>query len=191
MKRFPNYSDDELLVETINNHQAFGEFYYRHSDKVLSYFLYQTKDPELATDLCGETFAAALVASYKYKPDREPATAWLFAIARRKLIDSIRKGQIDNRARLKLNVRPLELTDEDIESINARYSDTDHQILNDILAELPKDQRDVLLARVVDEAEYSEIAARLSSSESVVRKRVSRSLETVRTKYEKYAQECA
>ena len=47
------------------------------------------------------------------------------------------------------------------------------------LAGLPADQREAVLARIVDERDYGEIAADLRS-ESVARKRVSRGLARLR-----------
>ncbi|MGH2858758.1 MAG: RNA polymerase sigma factor, partial [Solirubrobacteraceae bacterium] len=52
------------------------------------------------------------------------------------------------------------------------------------LDELPATQRDAVLARVVDERPYAEIAAEMRCSELLVRQRVSRGLRTLRTKLE-------
>jgi RNA polymerase sigma-70 factor (ECF subfamily) len=46
---------------------------------------------------------------------------------------------------------------------------------------LPDDQRAAILARVVDERDYEEIAADVATSPSVIRKRVSRGLATMRS----------
>jgi RNA polymerase sigma factor (sigma-70 family) len=50
--------------------------------------------------------------------------------------------------------------------------------------ELPEAQRDAVLARVVEERAYAEIAERMACSEMVVRQRVSRGLSTLRTHLE-------
>jgi RNA polymerase sigma-70 factor (ECF subfamily) len=49
------------------------------------------------------------------------------------------------------------------------------------LATLPADARSAVLARVVEERDYGEIAASLRCSEMVVRKRVSRGLQALRS----------
>jgi len=49
---------------------------------------------------------------------------------------------------------------------------------------LPEDQLGALRARIVDERDYSEIAKDLRCSEAVVRKRVSRALQTLRAAME-------
>jgi DNA-directed RNA polymerase specialized sigma24 family protein len=48
----------------------------------------------------------------------------------------------------------------------------------------PADQRAAVLARVLEEQDYAEIAATARTSESVIRKRVSRGLAGLRTRME-------
>jgi DNA-directed RNA polymerase specialized sigma24 family protein len=57
-------------------------------------------------------------------------------------------------------------------------------VLQEGLAALPQDQREAVLARVLDEREYAEIASAARTSESVVRKRVSRGLAGLRSRME-------
>jgi DNA-directed RNA polymerase specialized sigma24 family protein len=61
---------------------------------------------------------------------------------------------------------PLTLTDEAIERVEAlAAADASAQILRDGLAALPEEQRDAVLARVLDEREYAvRRAARASAS---------------------------
>ena len=91
--------------------EAFGIFYRRHVDAVLAFFRVRTGDPELAADLMAETFAAALLAAPRFKRRKEPAAAWLFTIAKSKLIDSWRRGKVQDEARRKLRLEPMELDD--------------------------------------------------------------------------------
>jgi RNA polymerase sigma factor (sigma-70 family) len=50
----------------------------------------------------------------------------------------------------------------------------------ELVRELPHDQQQAIQARVIEERGYREIAAELETSESVVRKRVSRGLAAIR-----------
>ena len=80
---------------------------------------------------------------------------------------------------------PLSLTDEAIERVEAlAAADATAALLEEGLAALPADQRDAGLARVLDEREYAEIATTARTSESVVRKRVSRGLAGLRSRLE-------
>ena len=71
----------------------------------------------------------------------------------------------------------LELTDADIARIEALADDRTATLL---VSRLAPEQRDAVVAHVVDERSYEEIAGELGTSEAVVRKRVSRGLQTVR-----------
>jgi len=178
MRAWDIVSDEELLIAARHAPDAFAAFYRRHEKPVLSFFLRRTADPELALDLTAETFAAVLCSSHRFKAGPEPARAWLFGIACNTLAMSRRKGRVEQRARRKLGMPPLEVDDALVERLEALAA-TD--LLGDRIDGLPVDQRRALLARVVDEREYADIATELRCSEAVVRKRVSRALQTLRT----------
>ena len=73
---------------------------------------------------------------------------------------------------------PLALDDHEIERIEAELGG--EEAARTLLAGLSDTQRAAVEARVLDERTYGEIAAELRCSESVVRKRVSRGLSTLR-----------
>jgi RNA polymerase sigma factor (sigma-70 family) len=170
--------DDELLARfTEGDAEAFITFYRRHLAAILGFFLRRTRDPELTADLTAEVFAAALLAAKRYRPGERPALAWLYGIAAHKLADSRRRGRVEDEARRRLALAPLTLDDDDL----ARVEQTaDTGAAERALAALPPSQRDAVLARVVEELPYAEIADRMRCSELVVRQRVSRGLRTLR-----------
>ena len=170
-------TDGELLIATASDPEAFALFYRRHVRGVLSFFRRRVGTPELAFDLTAETFAAALEASPRYEPRPEPARGWLYGIAWNKLHEAHRDGQADDAARRGRGMAPITLSDEAIERIEAQVSAAPALRL---LESLPAPQRDAVRARVVDERSYEEIAAELRCSPSVVRKRVSRGVQTLR-----------
>jgi RNA polymerase sigma factor (sigma-70 family) len=170
-------TDDQLLSAASGDGAAFSAFYRRYERAVLAYFLRRTGDPELAADLAAEVFAAVLVSCSRYRPGQAPAHAWLFGIAQHKLAASRRRGAVDARARRKLGTPPLELEDEDLERIERT---TGSGALLELLEDLPAEQRDAVRARILEERPYDEIARRLSCSQAVVRKRVSRGLARLR-----------
>jgi RNA polymerase sigma factor (sigma-70 family) len=173
----------ELLVATRREPAAFGVFYRRNLPPLVAYFVDRTRDPELAADLTAETFAAALAASRRYRPGPEPAAAWLFAIARSKLVDSYRRGQVEEGARRKLGMQPLQLEDDEIERVEA-LADAGRPRLRELLGGLPDVQRAAIEARVIEERDYADIAGELRCSEQVARQRVSRGLARMRARLE-------
>jgi RNA polymerase sigma-70 factor (ECF subfamily) len=175
-------SDPELLALTASEPEAFGAFYRRHVRAVLAYLLSRTRRPELAADLCAETFAVALERCDRYDPARGPARAWLFAMASSRLIDAMRAGQVEDRARRRLGMAPRQLTDRDLERVEELVDLERGLVVASLVADLPPEQRDAVLARVVDERDYADMAADLDVSESVVRQRVSRGLSALRAR---------
>ena len=171
--------DEGLLASARREPAAFGAFYRRHEDGVLGYFLARVGDEEVAADLTAETFAAALASAHRFRPRKTPASAWLFGIASNTLAMSRRKGRVEARARRRLGMAPLVLTEESVERIAA----LDGTALA-LVSELPGDQQDAVRARVIDERDYADIAKDMRCSEAVVRKRVSRGLGTLRGRLE-------
>jgi RNA polymerase sigma factor (sigma-70 family) len=179
--RADSRTDDELLRATPDDPESFGVFYRRHVDAVLAFFRVRTGDPELAADLMAETFAAAMLAAPRFKPRREPAAAWLFTIARRKLIDSWRRGRVEDGARRRLGVEPIELDDGGLARIDSLIDDQRNpRPLIELMDRLPEDQREALRMRVLDERDYEDIARELECSQAVVRQRVSRATRGLR-----------
>jgi DNA-directed RNA polymerase specialized sigma24 family protein len=96
------------------------------------------------------------------------------------LVDSFRRGRVEDRARRRLAMPARELTDEDLERIEELVDAASGPAASALVEGLPEEQREAVLARVVDERDYAEIAAELEVSEAVVRQRVSRGLSTLR-----------
>jgi DNA-directed RNA polymerase specialized sigma24 family protein len=104
-------SDGELLKRTrAGERDSFGVLYERRHELVLAFLLKRTRNPEVAMDLMAETFAAALVAL----ADRPPAITgsaapWLLTIARNAMVDSYRRGRVENAARQRLALEPVQI----------------------------------------------------------------------------------
>lgn len=170
---------DEVLVQ--GTPEQFGEFYERTEGAVLAYFRSRVGGPELAVDLTAECFAQALRSRRRFDPARGPARAWLFGIAGNVLSRSLRRGRVEDRTRRRLGMEPVWLDDEMLARVE-ELSGTDVVAL--ALEALPSVQREAVRARVVHEQPYEQIAERLSVSEAVVRKRVSRGIATMRARLE-------
>jgi RNA polymerase sigma factor (sigma-70 family) len=168
-------SDAELL--TREDGDAFAEFYRRHARQIAAYLMRATRSAEAAADLTAETFAAALVARRRYRPERAQPRAWLYGIAANKLADWQRRGYAEDRARRRLGMERLQLDEQDVRELEYLGDDV---ALVDLLEELPGDQRDALRARLLDERGYGEIATAIGVSEAAVRQRVSRGLAGLR-----------
>lgn len=170
-------SDDELLRASVEDADAFAVFYRRHAQAVLVYLRQRTGDVETAADLTADVFAGAFAGRKRYKPRREPARAWLFGIANNLLAMNRRKQRRALAARARLGVPRIDFHDEELERAEARIAAlTQGNPLGALVDDLPPEQRDAVLARVVDERDYDEIAREHDVSEALIRQRVSRGL---------------
>jgi RNA polymerase sigma-70 factor (ECF subfamily) len=173
--------EDALLVAAAADAEAFARFYRLHVRGVVAYFRRRVGDAELAADLTAETFAAALEGRRRYAPERGPAAAWLYGIARRQLVTFHRRGHVERRARRRLGMARIELTDEMLERVEA-LADAELAQVDVALAALPDDQQAAVRARIVEDHDYDQIAAAQSISEPAARQRVSRGLAALRAR---------
>jgi RNA polymerase sigma-70 factor (ECF subfamily) len=152
-----------LLAATAEDPEAFGVLYERYEDPVLRFFLRRGATAELAADLAGETFAAALLSADRFRGDGYAAIAWIYGIARHILAQSRNRGVIEDRARRKLDMAPVQLTDEVLSGIEELRG-----------------------GEVLDfgEKTYPKIADTLRCSEMVLGRRVGHGLRNLRTRTE-------
>lgn len=101
----------------------------------------------------------------------------MFGIAQHKLVDSYRRGRVQDDARRRLGMCATQVSDESLVQIEALTAETPALAL---IEQLPAEQRVAVTARVIDGRGYSEIASERRLSEQVVRKRVSRGLHRLR-----------
>ena len=173
----PEPTDEQLLKASVGDAQAFGIFYARHAEAVMGYLLRRTGSIETAADLTAEVFAAALAARRRFRPRAEPARAWLFGIANHKLADARRRRGVEERARRRLGMPRRSFDDEELERVEERV-DLERRSggIAALVADLPPTQREAVLARVVDERDYEDLAAAFGTTAANVRQRVRRGL---------------
>lgn len=164
---------DAELIRTAADPAAFGELYRRHAPAVFGWF--RPRLEWAAADLTAETFARAWFSRRRFRDERDgSALPWLFGIARNVLRDSVRRGEIETRARVKLGL-PLDLAAEDgYAEVEERLSP--REALAGALQQLPPHERRAVELRVIDELSYREVARRLAIRPAAARLRVSRAL---------------
>jgi RNA polymerase sigma-70 factor, ECF subfamily len=153
------------------------ELYRDHARRLAGYLMRATSDAEVAADLVAETFAAAMVARDRYRPELGAPTTWLYGIASHKLSDWRRRGYAEDRARRRLGIERPVLSEDDFAEFSRL---ADEVTVVDLLEELPSEQRMAVRARLLDERAYGEIAVAEGVSEAAIRQRVSRGLASLR-----------
>jgi RNA polymerase sigma factor (sigma-70 family) len=173
-------SDAELLsAAAAGDGPSFAVFYRRHLPAVVAFLLRETGNREATADLAAEVFAAVFLVARRFR-DRDGGSArpWVLGIARNKLLESRRRGRVEDRARRQLGFEPEVLDDDDLARVE-ELAAADHPVLR-LFEQLPERQRNAVRSRVLEEREYSEIARQLNCSELVARQRVSRGLARLR-----------
>ena len=87
----PDAGDGELLLRVAGHDRvAFELLYHRYVKSVFGLALRRLRDRGRAEDAVQEVFAAIWRSAGSYKPERGPATPWIYAVARNAIVDRMR-----------------------------------------------------------------------------------------------------
>ncbi len=178
-RRLERRGDAELLALTPSVPPAFDVFYVRHGEAILAYVWRQTGNRDVALDVTSEIFAIAFESVARFDPAKGDARGWLFGIAKITLLASYRRQSSEESARRRLGVAVHGYSDEDWERAEARIDAALPGLVDDV-QDLPPAERRAVVARVLEERDYSEIAVREDASEAAIRQRVKRGLGRLR-----------
>ncbi|MGD1869747.1 MAG: sigma-70 family RNA polymerase sigma factor [Neomegalonema sp.] len=163
-------SDEELIVRVARSQDkaAFAVLFSRWSLKVKAFMIRSGAPPDAAEEAAQETFVALWRRAETFDPDRASAAAWLFAIARNKRVDLLRRG-----------ARP-EPDPEDPTFLPAPPLPADHQLaaqnrdvaVRNALKSLTEDQREVVVLSCYEGCAHSEISERLGIPLGTVKSRL-------------------
>ena len=126
--------------------------------------------PNAAEDLVQETLIAIHTKRETYEPSL-PLTAWVYGIARYKLIDEYRREK--RKATVPLDEAPELFARDEVESAGARRD------VEKLLAKLPEGKRALVRAIKLDGLSVAEVAAKTGMSESAVKVSVHRALKSL------------
>lgn len=160
-------SDTELLLRSRTSVEAFGVIYERHTDAVFRY-LSRRVGTDVAEDLLGDVFAAAVTARLRAAPHASgSALPWLYGIAKNVL-----------RTHLRGRVAPSNASAEyamDWDAVDARVDASEQREgLRVALEALSPAERDVLLLVAWEQLTVSEAAEALDITAVAARSRLHR-----------------
>lgn len=159
----PGTESDSRLVQKAVAHAKAGDpeglhfLYLRYSPDVLRYVNSVVHDRHEAEDITQNVFAKLITTIGKYEQRDVPFTAWILRVARNAALDHVR-------ARRAIPSDDVRVADTGQAEISLDRS----QALRQALAELPEDQREVLVLRHVVGLSPVEIAETLEKTESSV-----------------------
>ena len=158
---------------------AFAALYKRYFDRVYGYVRVAVKDSHEAEDIAQQVFTQLFTSIPSYERRTQPFRAWLFSIARNRLVDSLRKHDRLDVTDPSAIDRQRELDAVDDNGSRALGWITDRDLLV-FIERLPLAQRQVLALSFMMGLRSPEIAQVLGRSEADVRAVKSRALRFLR-----------
>jgi len=170
-------TDLELIQASRDNPSAFAGLFDRHFPAIHRY-LNRRYGPEVAEEVASRTFVVAFEKRARFRDDCVDARPWLYGIAGREVSRHWRSEE----RRLRAHARLME--DHPADPYEAAESRADAGALIPAiaaaLAQLNRQERDVLLLVAWAELTYQETAQALAVPIGTVRSRLSRAREKVR-----------
>ena len=156
---------------------AFRELFAAYAARIRGYMMRNGADPATAEELAQETLFTVWRKAGLYSPEKGTPSTWIFTIARNLRIDRLRR-----------QVPWQELSQDHAESIAADDPVPEEAVaerqrqtrVQQVLAELPPDQREAVTMAFVDGLSHSEIAERLSLPLGTVKSRIRLAYEKLR-----------
>ena len=142
-------------MEDVLSNDSLTEIFRREQGRLRSFVRRRVADEGDAEDILQDVFFALVEANWLTRPV-EQAGAWLFRVARNRIIDFFRKK------------RPVQFEEQGIEDLlpSAGAGPEDAYVrsllwdeLEQALAELPEEQRSVFIAHEIDGRSFKEISA--------------------------------
>jgi RNA polymerase sigma-70 factor (ECF subfamily) len=168
--------DAALALAAKANQEAFATLYHRYANSVYRYMLAYVRDVQDAQDLTEQTFLASLEGIRSYE-GRGQFAAWLFGIARRKVMDYYRHAHdhvpLDS---LTETAHPSRQPDQVVEER------IDFEHLAQAIDTLAPDRAEVIRLRIFAELSVAEISESMGRSESAIRMLLSRAVHDLRHK---------
>jgi RNA polymerase sigma-70 factor (ECF subfamily) len=176
MQLTPPQDESALVRAAQTEPEAFAVLYDRYVQRLYHYCYHRTNNVHDAEDLTAQTFLATLEGFPHYRQDGHFA-AWLFAIARNKVVDYYRRTP---------NVPLEETTLPPFHADLAGETESSQQkgILLRAIRALPEDEQELIRLRYVAELPFAEIAKALHKSEGATKKMLYRLLADLKSQME-------
>lgn len=162
-----NVVDEAVLIERARHfdQKAVAELYNLYAGDIYRYVLVRVTDARVAEDITSEVFIRALegLGSFEYRG--VPFSAWLYRIARDRVVDYYRKSS-RRKATVSLDEGP-EVVSEGADRAVLRGLEV--RELQSALEELTEEQRLVVILRFLEGKSLAEVAAQLGKNEGSIK----------------------
>jgi RNA polymerase sigma-70 factor, ECF subfamily len=160
-------NDDEAsLIQRARalDDKAVAELYERHVQAIYRYVIIRVNDHQVAEDITADVFLRVVEGLGKYEYRGAPFSAWLYRIARDRVVDYYRQ-----QGRWQDGEIPDDLACSQPEPGDHVVQELEQQQLRECLEKLTEDQRMVVLLRFIESQSAGEIALRLGKTAGAVR----------------------
>ena len=147
----------------------------RFHDEIYRFATRRIGDPIAGQDAAAETFADAFKGIARYEQTGAPFEAWLYTIARRRIVDQIRVRARHDHAELSSSGGSHTSLDGHENSV------VEGLLLRALIARLPESERDVVELRFMEDLDVEQTALRLGKQPGAVRVAQHRALTKLRT----------
>jgi len=172
-------TESQLIKQAVDDPVQFGVLYRQHVSKVYRYIYARVSSHAEAEDLTSQVFMVVLQRLPSFAPGSN-FNAWLFTIARNKIVDSYRK-QRSSVPLEDIQNMPLSADDPFSQLVQKEL----HSRLGQLVGELSQEQKELLELRFAAELSYAEIGLVIGKSEAAVKMSVYRLLDKLQEKMEK------
>jgi RNA polymerase sigma-70 factor (ECF subfamily) len=148
----------------------------RHYAQVYRFLRRRTESDEVAEELAQAVFVHAAERLRHLERHGPPLLAWLYTVARRRLVDRARasaRGPASIASLDEVRARPV--------SAELEYGGELAGVLAEAFRDLPEGQRHVVVMRLLEGRSFREIGEHLGATEAACKMRFSRGLEALRT----------
>lgn len=177
MKENPLAEDAYLIENALSDPTAFTRLYLLYIRPIYRYIFSKTGDTREAEDLTAQVFLEALESLPRYHHDGHFA-AWLFSIARYKVIDHFRSQ------RPVIPIEAIPETKNDGDPLSSIIHTDEARRTIELINTLDEKEQELLRLRFVAELKYEEIARIIHSNTEATKKRVYRLLARMRRQLE-------
>lgn len=160
--------DEQANVRADERRHLAGEAFRNYHERVYRFLLGKTRNHHEAEELTQRVFVDAVVALQEAETSPRSVLPWLFAIAERRFIDDVRRRVVARRY--------IALLGRSEEADDVFYSRDVAEALRLLIAELPEEQRQVVVMKILEGRSFAEIAERVGSTEAACKMRLSRAI---------------
>jgi RNA polymerase sigma factor (sigma-70 family) len=165
-------SDASVIARSLARPEEFATIFERHFDEIHRYL--RRRHPRAADELAAEVFTVAFDARARYRPLGDSARPWLYGIASRLLARRARSEARGLRAHARSAGQGETIGDDFGDALSRADARRRSAQIAGALAELRREDRDVLLLYALSDLSYEEVAFALDIPIGTVRSRLAR-----------------